>query len=221
MSQLPNLPAPPQDTIGALQAQIAELVASYESLKQSVAKNITHMPDNPVYECAEPFYSPDDVYYPAGAQFEDITGRIVPNEHMIPMNPAAEQRVRAYLDSLPGKQRTPSLDNIVEAAMKLRPKIGDDPNMIANVQAAMVAEAFKTQHGMNLSDAAAAEVRPLPKKLANVPMMSNSRINTGTGKMGATRLRQDAIPAALRTTRVMGGVQSNPLGTEQAGVTAQ
>jgi hypothetical protein len=199
----------------ALQRELAEL-------RNVVAQNVDAMPSEPFYECVEPFYSSDDVYYPAGARFVDVTGIMTPNENMIPLNGAAEQRLRAYLDSLPQQQRTPTLANMVEAAMKVRPRQGDDPALMAEMQARMLREAFDIQYGVG-GPTEPAQLRQPAQRRANVPLMSNTRILGGDPQRGVARTRfvSEPIAPAHKTTRVMGGVQSNPLGTEQAGVQAR
>ena len=201
----------------ALQAQLADL-------RRVVATNVDAMPDEPFYECAEPFYSSDDVYYPAGARFVDVTGRMRPNETMIPLNSAAESKMREYLDSLPNAQRTPTMANMVEAAMRVRPREGDDPKMLAEMQARMLREAFEIQYGVGPDKLAPADSRPAPRQKASVPMMPNTKIIGGDPTRqvrGATKFMADPVAPAHKATRVMGGVQSNPLGTEQPGVQAR
>ncbi len=203
----------------ALQNELAEL-------RRVVANNVDAMPDEPFYECLEPFYSSDDVYYPAGARFVDVTGLMKPNETMLPLNAAAEKKMRAYIDSLPNQQRTPTLANMVEAAMKVRPREGEDPKMLAQMQARMLAEAFEIQYGVGPDQLKPAETRLSPRSKANVPMMPNTHIVggetfRGDRRTGSTRFVSDPVAPAHKATRVMGGVQSNPLGSEQAGVRGQ
>ena len=201
----------------ALQNELAEL-------RRVVSNSVDAMPDEPFYECGDPYYSSDDVYYPAGARFVDLTGAMRPNETMIPLNAAAEQRMRAYLDTLPNQQRTPTLANMVEAAMKVRPREGDDPKVLADMQARMLREAFEIQYGVGPDKLAPADARPAPRPRGNVPMMPNTNIvggEPGRGVRGATRFVSEPIAPAHKTTRVMGAVQSTPLGVEQAGVTGQ
>ncbi len=224
--QPPAPPAPPPspEQIMELLTQLQEKNATLEARLNS--NSIAEMPGNPVYECAEPYYSADDIYYPAGAQFEDLTGALVPNASFIPLNPAAEIRVRRYLDSLPGKQRTPALDEMVKAAMSVRPRQGDDPKLVAQMQARMLSTAFEASLGIkDVANAEPAPLRPVAARKDGIPLMSNTRIggqnpSRGGTQMAATRFRADPVPAAQRTTRVMGVVQSQPLGTEQPGVTA-
>jgi len=205
--------------------QFFALQRELEQLRQVVARNVDAMPEEPFYECIEPFYSADDVYYPAGARFVDVTGEMVPNEQMIPLNAAAEERMSEYLASLPHAQRTPTLENLVQAAMKVRPREGDDPKLMAEFQSRMLREAIELQHGVSAEHLSPASPRPVPRSRANVPMMPNTRIVGGEpsrgARPGATRFMQEPVAAANKTTRAMGTVQSNPLGTEQAGVTGR
>ncbi len=205
------------EQLHALQRELAEL-------RQAVAQSVDAMPNEPFYECIEPYYSSDDVYYPAGARFVDLTGMMIPNENMIPLNAAAEAHMIAYLGSLPHAQRTPTVDNIVEATMKVRPRHGDDPALLAQMQARMLQEAFEIQYGVGPDKLEAAKPRLPPRPKGNIPLMPNTHI-VGTDAFrppsARTRFVADAIAPAHKTTRVMGSVQSNPLGTEQAGVSAQ
>lgn len=203
----------------ALQNELADL-------RRVVAGSVDAMPEEPFYECLEPFYSSDDVYYPAGARFVDVTGLMRPNETMLPLNSAAEAKMRAYLDSLPNQQRTPTLANMVEAAMKVRPREGDDPKMLAAMQARMLSEAFEIQYGVGPDQLKPSETRPAPRLKSNAPLMPNTRIigmepSRGDRRTGSTRFVSEPVAPAHKATRVMGGVQSNPLGTEQAGVRGQ
>ena len=219
-------PAPPvfdplkaitPEAFAALQRQLADL-------QRVVASNVDAMPDEPFYECAEPFYSSDDVYYPAGARFVDVTGLMKPNENMIPLNSAAESKMREYLDSLPNAQRTPSIANITEAMMRVRPREGDDPKLLAAMQSRMLQEAFEIQYGVGPDKLNPSEVRPAPRPRGNVPMMPNTRIVGGDPSRnvrGATRFVSEPVAPAHKATRVMGAVQSTPLGSEQAGVTGR
>ena len=205
--------------------QLAALQRELADLRRVVASNVDAMPDEPFYECLEPFYSSDDVYYPAGARFVDVTGVMKPNEAMLPLNSAAEARMRAYLDSLPHQQRTPTLANMAEAMMKVRPREGDDPKLLADMQTRMLREAFEIQYGVGPDQLKPAEVRPAPRAKGDVPMMPNTKIVGGDAfrgdKRGSTRFVSEPIAPAHKATRVMGGVQSNPLGSEQAGVRGQ
>lgn len=207
--------------------QIFALQRELSDLRQIVARSVDAMPNEPFYECLEPFYSPDDVYYPSGARFVDVTGRMIPNEQMIPLNPAAEERMGEFLSTLPHAQRTPTLENIVQSAMKMRPRDGDDPKLFAEFQSRMMREAMEMQYGLAPgAPVPPAKIHPdLPRKRDGIPMMPNTRITGGQAyrgpAQGSTRLTAESVPAALRSTRVMGSVQSNPLGTEQGGVTAR
>lgn len=201
----------------ALQQELA-------SLKRVVSNNVDAMPGEPFYECAEPFYSSDDVYYPTGARFVDVTGVMCPNENLIPLNDAARDRMAAYLNSLPNAQRTPTLANMAEAIMRVRPKHGDDPAMLSQIQARMLAEAFEIQNGVGTDPEAGTKSHAMPRSRANVPMMPNTKIIGGNDvSRGTSRTRfvSDPIPPANRTTRVMGTVQSTPMGSEQLGVRGQ
>lgn len=212
----------PPDQIAEVLRRLSALESENIALKQEVATRGDFPTTNPVYEILAPgFYSKDDVYYPEGAQVEDLTGEMVPNECMVPLNAAARERSAAYLASLPDGKRTPNLDTIVESAMKLRPREGDDPALMAVFQSRMLEAALIAQYGGG--GGTGREAPQVPVKRSGVPMMSNTRIvghdHPGIA-LNSTRLARAGLPAALKTTRAMGTVQSTPLGTQQAGATA-
>ncbi len=98
----------------------------------------------PRYELLKPLYA-DDVLWGEG---EIIEYDGTPNEAMVPLNQAAEDRMRAFLDSLPGG-RTRPIEEIVADAMRNRPQFAAGPQ------------------------AAPGSQRPMPTKETAVPQMSN------------------------------------------------
>lgn len=213
-------PAPPAlDQSAEILRQIAELRAKNADLEARLQTSTDFPTTNPVYEILEPgFYSSDDVYYPVGAQVEDLLGTMIPNECMVPMNAAARERSEAYIASLPEGRRTPNLGTIVETAMKMRPREGDDPNRMADFAGRLLAEAFRADYGADPSGGRSAP--QMPVKRDGVPLMPNTRIGKGGSPQapGSTRVARLPLPPGLKTTRAMGTVQSNPLGTEMSGV---
>lgn len=166
----------------------------------------------PVYELASPYYSPDDVFYPEGAQFEDITGTIVPNESMIPLNAAAERRVTEWLARQPSKTRTPPLELIMQAAMELRPKEGVQELPVEEFMKSVMNRAIE-RHCANLGIKADDAPRSVTRRPdANVPLMSNTKINNQVGsgqRPAATRLRQDAVAPANKAAAPTGARSTN------------
>lgn len=177
-----------ETAIAGLQAQLADLTGKfmaisddYERLKKSSGSVVILEPgEAPVYEVGGTgFFSSDCIYYPAGAQFEDITGQLVPNEELIPLNMPAEDRMRAYLQRLPNGQRTPSLDLIIEASMAMSPGKTDDPKAKAEYHGRVLQRALELQwqqNGLLPGDhPRPAEIR-LPQRSGNVPMMGNTKV---------------------------------------------
>jgi hypothetical protein len=225
--------------LAAMSGQLATVSEAYSELKAATGGITLLAPeDTPVYELTQPWYSPDDVYYPAGAQVEDITGEITPNEFMIPLNEAAEARMAEYLQRLP-TQGTPSLDHIIQAAMELRPREGDDPRLAAEYHGRVLERAmhlkFKAEGRLPLEagDRPRAPVR-MPARQGAAPIMPNTHIREGDRfgadyrgrfmpgqtrgqRPTATRMRQAAASAAERAAPVLGTVASQPLGTVPAG----
>ncbi len=228
--------------LGALTSQLATVSHAYSDLKAATGGITLLAPEEtPVYELTAPWYSPDDVYYPAGTQVEDITGSIIPNENMVPLNEAAELRMEEYLARLP-HQGTPPMEYIIEAAMQLRPREGDDPRLLA----AYHGEVLK--HAMVLKAKSEGRIAPepgdrprlplrMPTRQSDAPIMSNTRIRQGdrfdadyrarfmpgttrSARPAVTRQHQAAPAAAERVAPVLGTVPSHPLGNVGPGVQA-
>lgn len=227
-------------------ARVAESATAELALFKQTTGGVMFLPPEevPAYELTQPWYSPDDVYYPAGTMVEDITGQITPNEHMIPLNAAAEDRMVAYLQKLPA-QGTPNFDHIIQAAMEMRPREGDDPRIAAEYHGRVLQRAMELKYKAEGRLAREPGDRPrvpvkLPTKPGQVPIMPNTRIRQvvaedryghdyrGRFMPGArentrpasTRMRAPAPSAAERIAPVLGTVASQPLGNVGPGVQA-
>lgn len=167
--------------------------------------------EQPVYEVLNPqgFNAPDSVFYPEGAQFVDLMGCLIPNDQFLPLNRAAEERMDAYIRSLPGQVRTPPLDMVLQAAMQLRNMEGNSAEYSLAVMQKSIELATKAGAKIQISD-------PItrPVKMTNVPLMTNSRFN---GQMGAqsrpaTRYRGDGPAPADRQEPAMTNGRNELLG---------
>ena len=218
-----------QKQLGALTKKVADLQTENVTLKQERGDAVTILPpgEAPVYELSAPYFSPDDVWYPEGAQIEDITGLIVPNESMVPLNAAAERRVRDWQDRLPGKDRTPPLELIVQAAVEMRPKEGDAVLTHVEFQKAVMHKAIELHYERLGMSPAEARKRPtvLPARPnPNVPLMSNTRINGQVRQPAplATRLHGQPVSPADKAAPPVGTSHTTNLGrTANPGVAAR
>lgn len=218
-----------------MRAQLALLTGKYNELKQATGGVTLLSPEEvPIYEIGEGgYYSPDDVLYPAGVQIEDITGSIIPNEQMIPLNAPAERRMRAYLAHL--DSIAPSAANnsemFLEAAMMVAHTF--DARNRNPVEAKLefnklvleeVTRLQMKQRGMLPDNTPRLAV--MPQRQGPVPMMSNTRIRNGDAnglydRVGApapqrgplhTRMRAAAVDPANKAAPPMGTVQNQTLG---------
>lgn len=217
-----------------LRKQLVGLTHKYNELKEATGGVTLLAPQEvPIYEIGEGgYYSPDDVLYPAGVQIEDITGSIIPNEQMIPLNEPAERRLEAYLRSLPQGGHTPSHELIIEAAAMVLPSYdasGKDPlEAKAALQHAILDQAMRLrmkQQGM-LPDNASPRLPVRGQRPGPVPMMSNTRIRQtdfdgGRGVLPGpapargplqTRVRAAPLAAAQKSAPPMGTVQNQTIG---------
>ncbi len=229
-----NAPAGPSAAeFAELRNQLVALTGKYNELKQATGGVTLLAPEEvPIYEIGEGgYYSPDDVLYPAGVQIEDITGSIVPNEQMIPLNGPAERRMAAYLNSLPRGGNTPSHELIIEAAAMVLPAFnaqGRDPlEARTELHSAILDQAMRLrmkQTGMLPDNTPRLPV--MPQRSGPVPMMSNTRIRTGDAnglydRIGApapqrgpvhTRVRAAPVAPANKAAPPMGTIQNQTLG---------
>lgn len=222
-----------QQQLDALRAQMGDLtkkLAQSERARVEAEKRAGEAPvylqpgDAPLYELAAPYFSPDDVYYPEGAQFEDITGLIVPNEVMIPLNEAARQRVDEWLASQPSATRTPPLDLIIQSAMELRPRQGDAEMPHKEFMQAVMASAIEKHYGGGAAKGELSRPPTRPQRPdPNIPLMSNTKINNQVGagsRPAATRLRQAAVDPANKAAPPTGGRSTNIGAGAPSGVVA-
>ena len=219
----------------AMRVQLATLTHNYNELKAATGGVTLLAPEEvPIYEIGEGgYYSADDVMYPAGIQIEDVTGAIIPNEGMIPLNAPAERRMEAYLRSLPKGGHTPSHELIIEAAAMVLPSYdaaGRDPlEAKTALHSAILDQAMRLrmkQQGMLPgNDAPRLAVRP--QRSGPAPMMSNTRIRqgdvfdrghlAGPGSAPArgpiqTRVRAVPLAPAQKSAPPMGTVQNQTIG---------
>jgi len=204
-----------------LQAQVKYLSEQLRALQGHV--ELENESENPIYELLAPFMSPDDIYYPEGARFEDVTGGLIPpNEFMEPKNAAAERCMRAWLRTLPSAQKTPAFENIIEAAMQVRPKEGDDAQSMAEYQGKILQRALELQYqkqGILPKDMPEPENLKSPQRIGNVPVMANTRIS-GQSSFKApakTKLRADPVSAADKAAPAIATSRSELLG-RQSGI---
>ncbi len=224
---------PTAQEFAELRHQLVALTGKYNELKQATG-GVTLLPPEevPIYEIGEGgYYSPDDVLYPAGVQIEDITGSIIPNEQMIPLNEAAERRMAAYLQSLPRGGNTPSHELIIEAAAMVLPAFnaaGRDPlEARTELHSAILEQAMRLrmkQTGMLPGDDSPRIPLRMPQRQGPVPMMSNTRIRqTDAGDRfipgpapargpAHTRVRSQGLAPAQKAAPPMGTVQNQTIG---------
>lgn len=230
-----HAPGPTAQQFEAMRRQLVELTGAYNDLKQATGGVTLLAPEEvPIYEIGEGgYYSADDVLYPAGVQIEDITGTIVPNEQMIPLNAAAERRMNAMLQALPRGGNTPSHELIIEAAAMVLPAFdasGKDPQKAREeLQKQILDQAMRLrmkQAGMLPGDDSP-RLRVQGERRGPVPMMSNTRIRQGevfdrghlagtapmpTRNAPHTRVRSQGLAAAQKSAPPMGTVQNDTIG---------
>lgn len=219
-----------------LRQQLVALTGQYNELKQATGGVTLLSPEEvPIYEIGEGgYYSPDDVLYPAGVQIEDITGSIIPNEQMIPLNAPAERRMAAYLAHLdklaPGA--TNNSEMFLEAAMMVAHTFdarGRNPVEAKLEFNKLVLDEMgrlqMKQRGMLPDNTPRLPV--MPQRQGPVPMMSNTRIRNADGnglfpdRVGMpapqrgplhTRVRAAAVDPANKAAPPMGTIQNQTLG---------
>lgn len=202
-------------TVKGMSTQLAFLDQRNRELEaaaeQAATGGILPEEEQPVYEVLNPqgFNAPDSVFYPEGAQFVDLMGCLIPNDQFLPLNRAADERMDAYIKSLPGQVRTPPLDMVLEAAMQLRDMPGDRADYSLAVMQKAIEIATRQGAKIQITD-------PItrPVKMSNVPLMTNSRFN---GQMGAlskpsTRYRGEGPGPGDRQEPAMTNGRSELLG---------
>ncbi len=208
-------PGPSAREFAELRQQLLALTGKYNELKQATGGVTLLAPEEvPVYEIGPGgYYSPDDVLYPPGVQIEDITGSIIPNEDMIPLNDAAERRMAAYLASLPRTGSGPVKAELwIEATAAVLPTFngaGMSPvERDAELHRLVLAQVQRIRaHEMGLTDAPMRLPVRAPRS-GPVPLMSNSRIRGPQ----YTRQRAPALAAAQKAAPHMGTVQNQTIG---------
>jgi hypothetical protein len=168
-------------------SQIAKLANQNAELareSKSFAPQILPDHEQPVYETTQPYMSPDDVYYPEGVQFVDVTGQIIPNETMIPLNEAAQRRMNAYLATLPAPGGTPSLEDMIDAVMQVSRQVGDNPQDRALMAGAVMQRAIELKYsrlGVSQDPMRRPVFTPATRVAdqANIPLMSNTNFRAG------------------------------------------
>ena len=185
----------------ALERQNAALAKRNNELETALAASEPLPEDErPVYEIVnEAYYSPDDIYYPVGAQFTDVTGTIIPSEAMVPLNEPAKARMRDWLESLPASRKTPPIELIIQAATELRPRDGEATPNLADFNKAVLERALSLALDGSKATPSAGRQVTMPAKPGNVPLMSNTRINNRqiiTKGPRFTELRQEAVAPA-------------------------
>ena len=224
---------PTAEQFEEMHRQLLELTGKYNELKQATGGVTLLSPEEvPIYEIGEgSYYSADDVLYPPGVQIEDLTGTIVPNENMIPLNEPAERRMSEMLQSLPRGGNTPSHELIIEAASMVLPAFdpaGKDPlEARAELQRMILDQAMRLrmkQVGM-LPGEASQHLPVRPPRSGPVPMMSNTRIRQGDvygqhlpgpapGRSGParTRVRAQPVSASQKAAPPMGTIPNQTIG---------
>jgi hypothetical protein len=202
------------DEIRRLQEQLAQSNAELAAAREANAELAAEVPirplpedEQPLWEVAGPnsFFSPDCVLYPPGSVIQDPYGTMPLNPELIPLNPAAEMRIDAYLASLPGEGAL-SHENIVEAALQLRPRDGEDPIAAAAYHGKLLERAMllKFQQEGRIPPAPGEKLGPQRAKRAerpdpNIPIMGGVRIKAlDPGSRFGLGVTADIGPAPAR-----------------------
>lgn len=228
----PEAAGPSAAEFAEMRRALVALTGRYNELKEATGGVTLLAPEEvPIYEIGEGgYYSADDVLYPAGIQIEDITGSIIPNEQMIPLNAAAERRMSAYLQSLPRGGGATNHELLLEAAMMIAHTFdakGRDP-VAAKLEFNKLVLDQASRLQMKAAGMLPGEGEPRlavrPQRTGAVPMMSNTRIRAGdqfgVGQFAAplargpvqTRVRAQPLAAAQKAAPPMGTVQNQTLG---------
>jgi hypothetical protein len=222
-TESPKQEGPSLEAFHALQEQlrktnemVAHLANQNEQLQRAVDGGVLPEDERPMYELTQPYMSPDDVYYPEGVQFVDVTGTIVPNEFMIPLNAPAQERYTEYMNSLPAPGRQPTLTDVIDASIKAAGQLGGNASRdeLATLMASMLIQGRLGKSDPAMNEPAHLRQRPS----ANVPLMPNTHIvqqgsvpqRPGAIARGAVRTQQVGV-AKDPTANVTGGVATPPL----------
>lgn len=200
------------DDIAALKQELEALRSQIRGIAPKMAQPENQMPEYEIIN--EPYFSPDCIWWPIGAQFTDISGRIIPNASMLPLNKAAEERVRLWQQSLPIERNAPTVDYLIEAAFQNRPRHGEQDMDKAQFQRAMLESAI-TMMQKDRGIAPAAEPQPrmttMPSRPDGVPLMSNTKIqgnNTGANQERLTRMKREPLAPAHKEQPAMGTIHN-------------
>src|SRR5689334_15473753 len=130
---------------------------------------------DPVYKLAGDCYI-DDMYWPEG---DTIIFHATPNQSMVPLNAAAQENMTKWLVSLPGAGNARHED-LIQAAMELRPKEGEDVMAFEEYQLAVLKRALAIRakrEGRKFEELDMPVAMPVAKQ--NVPPMSNTNYTSG------------------------------------------
>ena len=213
-----------------MQRQIRELSKSFTvlsdqkaELEKALTGGVLEASEQPIYELAQPWVSPDDVYYLEGMIVTDVCGDIIPNEFMLPRNRPAEDRYNAYMASLPSPGRQPTISEMIDATARILRDLGPSASgneVQAAVFATLLSKGVDTRRDGRGDNAA---FQPGPRVVrGDVPLMPNTNITQqGTPqrprvpKRGPVRTKVVG-QAAESGANVQGSVQSPPLSQQPA-----
>jgi hypothetical protein len=180
--------------------------------------------EQPIYELAQPWVSPDDVYYVDGMVVVDVRGDITPNEFMIPKNEPAQRRYDAYMDHLAsfGTGRQPTLAEVIDAASRATRELG--PTASGNELQAAITAGLIARMGAPRPQDPGSPRREVARNVAkgDIPLMANTNItNAGVPQRPAVPKRGPARTrvvgqAAESSANVQGSVQTPPLSQQPA-----
>lgn len=151
----------------------------------------------------------DETYWQDG---EVLVTDLTPNHHMEPLNRAADERIAKWLGSLPGGAAgSPvSMEDMMEAAMMLRPREGEPELSTEAFQTAVVSLAIKLKEKRQGKQGSVIPgVRPA--NASNAPPMPNAQFNERGHQFGHQEQRVTHQPSRrdsrVRSTKpAMGGV---------------
>lgn len=239
-------PAEGSEETRALRAELAEMKQALAEQRQLTEMAMAEVQASqplppeavPAYELKEPFWTPDNQYMPPGTIFEDITGVLVPNEGMIPLNEPAYRNMEAYLQTLP-TNGTISNEMMLQAMMETRPHDGE-PVTQKEWHARALARAVELKMKAEGRSYTLPRRSQMPQRGQPAPIMGGARIhqidpntpNTPDYRARfmpgekvarpapATRVVQSAVSAAEKSQPVFGETHSRPIGTVGPGVQA-
>ena len=195
-----------------LKQRLSDMEAKFEALMNGVT---TPAPvdtgPRPQYRLIKPFYGPNDHFYDPDEGDEVIEWTGVPNDSMEAINEPAIKRMRAWKETLPGGGPIP-LDILMEAAMAMRPKHGEDDTPLADFAGNVMRQAIKLRNMREGRDVPVDQIT-LPHKEENVPVMGGGRFNRKQTKEVIASIPQ-ARTRPNKAKRVFGtgsGVNESPI----------